>query len=123
MWGVGNRDINFPNHQSLITNLTLKQRLQNHLQEIARERDPYMASTGHFFVEEYIRQQFAQWESVEIHTFQVRGKTCKNLILNLPVQTQREETKLPPILIGAHYDGVSDTVTAYDNATCVAVLL
>jgi hypothetical protein len=56
VWGVGNRDINFPNHQSPITNLTLKQRLQNHLQEIARESDPYMASTGHFFVEEYIRQ-------------------------------------------------------------------
>ncbi len=82
-----------------------------------------MASTGHFFVEEYIRQQFALCGSVEIHTFQVRGKTCNNLILNLPAQTQRQETKLPPILIGAHYDGVSDTLAADDNATAVAVLL
>ncbi len=123
MWGVGNRDSNFLNHQSRITNLTLKQQLQNHLQEIAWERDPYMASTGHFFVQEYIRQQLAQWGSVEIHTFQVRGKTCNNLILNLPAQTQRQETKLPPILIGAHYDGVPYTVAADDNATGVAVLL
>ncbi|WP_413172105.1 M28 family peptidase [Anabaena azotica] len=103
--------------------MTLKQRLQNHLQEIARERDPYMASAGHFFVQEYIRQQFAQWGSVEIHTFQVRSKTCKNLILNLPAQAKRQKTELPPILIGAHYDGVPGTVAADDNATGVAVLL
>jgi Zn-dependent M28 family amino/carboxypeptidase len=103
--------------------LTLKQRLQAHLQEIARERDPFMASAGHFFVQEYIRQQFAQWGSVEIHTFNVGGKSCNNLILNLPGQTQRRKTNLPPILIGAHYDGVPGTVAADDNATGVAVLL
>ncbi|MBK1989022.1 M28 family peptidase [Sphaerospermopsis aphanizomenoides BCCUSP55] len=103
--------------------MTLKQRLQNHLQEIARERDPYMASGGHFFVQEYIRQQFSQWGSVEIHTFQVGGKSCKNLILNLPAQPQRKKANLSPILIGAHYDGIPGTVAADDNATGVAVLL
>jgi Zn-dependent M28 family amino/carboxypeptidase len=103
--------------------LNLKQRLENHLHEIARERDPYMATAGHFFVQEYIRQQFAQWGSVEIHTFQVQGKTCKNLILNLPAQVQTQKPDLPPILIGAHYDGVPGTVAADDNATGVAVLL
>ena len=57
--------------------MNLKERLQTHLSEIARERDPYMATAGHFFVQEYIRQQLAQWGSVEIHTFQVGGKTCQ----------------------------------------------
>jgi Zn-dependent M28 family amino/carboxypeptidase len=110
-------------HQSPITTLTLKQRLLNHLQEIARERDPYMASAGHFFVQEYIHQQLGQWGSVEIHTFYVGSKSCHNLILNLPGQQKIYQPDLPPILIGAHYDGVPGTVAADDNATGVAVLL
>jgi Zn-dependent M28 family amino/carboxypeptidase len=103
--------------------LNLKERLQTHLIEIARERDPYMATAGHFFVQEYIRQQFAQWGSVEIHTFLVGSKTCKNLILNLPSQAEQQKQDLPPILIGAHYDAVPGTPGADDNATGVAVLL
>ncbi|AFY32985.1 M28 family peptidase [Calothrix sp. PCC 7507] len=103
--------------------MTLKERLQTHLNEIARERDPYMATAGHFFVQEYIRQQFAQWGSVEIHTFLVNGKTYQNLILNLSPQVQRRQKDLPLILIGAHYDAVPGTPGADDNATGVAVLL
>ncbi|TAE60700.1 MAG: M28 family peptidase [Nostocales cyanobacterium] len=109
--------------------MTLKQRLLNHLQEIARERDPYIASAGHFFVQEYIRQQFAQWGSVEIHTFNVGSQKFNNLILNLPAQPRQQKSNLPNlpnlpiILIGAHYDGVPGTVAADDNATGVAVLL
>ncbi|MFO0100305.1 MAG: peptidase M28, partial [Aphanizomenon sp.] len=53
--------------------MNLKQRLETHLQEVARERNPYMDSAAHFFVQEYIRQQLGQWGSVEIHTFEVRG--------------------------------------------------
>ncbi len=103
--------------------MNLKERLENHLREIARERDPYMASAGHFFVQEYIREELSQWGSVEIHTFPVRGKSCENLILNLPNQVSNQKQDLPPILIGAHYDGVPGTVAADDNATGVAVLL
>lgn len=103
--------------------LNLKERLRTHLIEIVRERDPYMATAGHFFVQEYIRQQFAQWGSVEIHTFLVGSKTCKNLILNLPSQAEQQKPDLPPILIGAHYDAVPGTPGADDNATGVAVLL
>ncbi len=103
--------------------MDLKERLQTHLHEIARERDPYMATAGHFFVQEYIRQQLTQWGSVEIHTFQVGSKTCKNLILNLPSRSVQNKATLPPILIGAHYDAVPGTLGADDNATGVAVLL
>lgn len=103
--------------------MNLKERLRTHLIEIARERDPYMATAGHFFVQEYIRQQFARWGSVEIHTFLVGSKTCKNLILNLPSQAEQQKPDLPPILIGAHYDAVPGTPGADDNATGVAVLL
>jgi Zn-dependent M28 family amino/carboxypeptidase len=103
--------------------LNLTGRLQTHLTQIARERDPYMATAGHFFVQEYIRQEFAQWGSVEIHTFMVRGKSFNNFILNLPPQGTSEKANLPPILIGAHYDAVPGTPGADDNATGVAVLL
>jgi Zn-dependent M28 family amino/carboxypeptidase len=103
--------------------LNLKERLHNYLNEIARERDPYMASAGHFFVQEYIRQELAQWGSVEIHTFQVGNKNFHNLILNLPPQSETKKQDLPPILIGAHYDAVPGTSGADDNATGVAVLL
>ncbi|MFK0734386.1 MAG: M28 family peptidase [Gloeotrichia echinulata GP01] len=99
------------------------ERLQSYLGAIARERDPYMATAGHFFVQEYIRQEFAQWGSVEIHTFEVRGKICKNLILNLPGQARQQKRDLPPILIAAHYDAVPGTPAADDNATGVAVML
>jgi hypothetical protein len=54
--------------------LNFTERLQTSLSAIARERDPYMATAGHFFVQKYIRQEFSQWGSVEIHTFEVRGK-------------------------------------------------
>ena len=87
-----------------------------------RDRDPYLASAGHFYVQQYIRQQLEQWGTVETHEFQVRGKTHHNLILNLPPRSQSKR-KLPPILIGAHYDAVPGTPGADDNATGVAALL
>ncbi|MBD2597115.1 M28 family peptidase [Nostoc spongiaeforme FACHB-130] len=101
--------------------MNLQEQLQIHLSEIARERDPFLATAGHFFVQEYIRQQFSQWGSVEIHTFKVNGKSCKNLILNLSADGKHQD--LPPILMGAHYDAVPGTPGADDNATGVAVLL
>ncbi|NJM68941.1 MAG: M28 family peptidase [Scytonema sp. RU_4_4] len=103
--------------------MNLKNQLKSHLTSIARDRDPYLATAGHFFVQEYIRQEFAQWGSVEIHTFRVGSKTCQNLILNLPSQAEFQKGDLPPILIGAHYDAVPGTPGADDNATGVAVLL
>ena len=100
--------------------MTLQQSLENHLRQIVRERDPYIASGGHFFVQEYIRQQLARWGEVETHEFEVRGNKYQNLILNLISQ---QNQNLPPILIGAHYDAVPGTPGADDNATGVAVLL
>jgi aminopeptidase YwaD len=100
--------------------LRLKQRLNDHLTQIVRERDPYLNSGGHFFVREYIRQTLAQWGEVEVHEFKFNGKTHQNLILNLQ---SAANSKLSPILIGAHYDAVPGTPGADDNGTGVAVLL
>ena len=100
--------------------IKLKQRLGNYLQQIVRERDPYLNSGGHFLVREYIRQSLSQWGEIEVHEFKFNGKTHQNLILNL---SGKNSADLAPILIGAHYDAVPGTLGADDNATGVAVLL
>jgi aminopeptidase YwaD len=96
----------------------LTARLRSHVEVIARDRDPYFATQGHFYVQQYIREQFSRWGTVESHAFQVGRKTHYNWILNLPGQKNK-----PPILIGAHYDAVPNSPGADDNATGVAVLL
>ena len=103
--------------------LDLKERLHEHLTQIVRDRDPYLSTGGHFYVQQYIRQEMEQWGNVETYKFEVRGKTHQNFILNLPSYNSGKQGSLPPILIGAHYDAVPGTPGADDNATGVAVLL
>ncbi|KAM3098171.1 M28 family peptidase [Phormidesmis sp. 146-12] len=98
--------------------LELKERLRSHLLEIIRERDAYLATVGHFYVQQYIRQTFEQWGSVDRHEFKIGQRTHTNWVLNLA----GKQTK-PPILIGAHYDTFPGSLGADDNATGVAVLL
>ena len=100
--------------------MSLQEKLYEHLTQIVRERDPYLASEGHFFVKQYLKEQLTQWGEVTTHEFEVKGQKHQNLILNLPAAQQQQ---LPTILIGAHYDAVPGTPGADDNGTGVAVLL
>jgi len=100
--------------------MSLKARLKEHLTEIVRDRHPYFSSGGHFYVQQYICEQFQQWGTLETHEFSFDGKTHNNYILNLP---PAKPTSQPPILFAAHYDSVPGTPGADDNATGVAVLL
>ncbi len=104
--------------------LALVNRLQAHLHQVARERDPYLATAGHFFVQEYIYSQFSQWGTVERHDFTLQqgGRRHQNLVLNLP-GTSSQNAHQGMILMGAHYDAVPGTPGADDNASGVAVLL
>jgi Zn-dependent M28 family amino/carboxypeptidase len=107
--------------------MDLKERLHSHLIQIVRDRNPYLASEGHFYVQQYIREQLGQWGTVEIDDFAVRGRIHHNLILDLPplnppfAKGGKQENL--PIIIGAHYDTVPGTPGADDNATGIAVLL
>jgi Zn-dependent M28 family amino/carboxypeptidase len=98
----------------------LKARLRSHLEEIARERDPYLATQGHFYVQQYICQQLGEWGTVDSHCFLMGQRPYYNWILNLPAAQNQKKL---PILIGAHYDAVPGSPGADDNATGVAVLL
>lgn len=101
--------------------LLVKQNLALHLKQIVRERDPYLATEGHFYVKQYIYQELSEFGTVEKHEFKVRGRTYENLIVNL--KSDRTIVNRPPILVGAHYDAVPGSPGADDNATGVAVLL
>ncbi|NJK76448.1 MAG: M20/M25/M40 family metallo-hydrolase [Microcoleus sp. SU_5_6] len=103
--------------------MNLKERLHSHLIQIVRDRNPYLASAGHFYVQQYIREQLAEWGTVEINDFAVRGRIHHNFILDLPPSEKASQQGLSPIIIGAHYDTVPGTPGADDNATGVAVLL
>jgi Zn-dependent M28 family amino/carboxypeptidase len=93
-------------------------RLRSHLQYLSRERDPYIATAGHFFVQQYIQTHLEQWGTVETQEFQHQQRSHRNLILTIPGL----KSDLP-ILIGAHYDAVPGTPGADDNASGVAALL
>jgi len=108
--------------------MDLKERLHSHLIQIVRDRNPYLASAGHFYVQQYIREELGQWGTVAIDDFAVRGRIYHNFILDLPplnppLAKGGKQENLPIIIIGAHYDTVPGTPGADDNATGVAVLL
>ncbi|NJR65840.1 MAG: M20/M25/M40 family metallo-hydrolase [Leptolyngbyaceae cyanobacterium CRU_2_3] len=89
-----------------------------------RDRDPFLSTEGHFYVQHYIQQNFSRWGLVESHEFEYCGRTYCNWVLNLPAQsTSSHSSQKPPLLIGAHYDAVPGSVGADDNATGIAVLL
>lgn len=99
----------------------VKQNLESHLQEVVRERDPFLAKQGHFYVKEYIRAELKQWGKIESFYFNYQGQTYENLILNLAAKSVSK--KQSPILIGAHFDTVIGSPGADDNGTGIAVLL
>lgn len=97
----------------------LQQRLVEHLKQVVGDRNPYLASGHHFFVQQYIRQEFSRWSQVTAHRFTFQGRQHTNWILNLPGKIPHR----PPLLVGAHYDSVPGSPGADDNATGIAVLL
>lgn len=96
----------------------LKRYLVSHLNELIRERDPYLATQGYYYTRHYIYEQLMQWGSVTTMAFQHQGIKHHNICLELSGQQN-----LTPIVIGAHYDTVPGCPGADDNATGVAVLV
>lgn len=98
---------------------SLQANLLLHLQQLVRDRNPYLASAGHFYAQQYLRQTLSQWGSTSAQTFVVRGQRHNNWILQLPGCQPAQ----PPIVVGAHYDTMPGSPGADDNATGLAVLL
>ncbi|WP_035989706.1 M28 family peptidase [Leptolyngbya sp. KIOST-1] len=102
-----------------MSDAALRERLKGHLEQVARDRNPFLASAHHFFVQQYLQQELGRWGQVTDHRFDFEGQSFTNWILDLP----GEEPRRPVILVGAHYDSVPGSPGADDNATGVAVLL
>ncbi|NEQ52473.1 MAG: M28 family peptidase [Leptolyngbya sp. SIO3F4] len=97
----------------------LKELLTEHLQELVRERDPYIATQGYYYVRHYIQSQLECWGPVTVMAFRQKGREHYNLYLDV----QGQQQSLSPVVIGAHYDTVPGSPGADDNATGLAVLL
>ncbi|MEO1591358.1 MAG: M28 family peptidase [Cyanobacteria bacterium J06632_22] len=103
-----------------MTKDVIRRNLVAHLAELVRERDPFLATQGHFYVQQYLCEQLGQWTPVVPQVFLHRGQTYTNWCIHLPGQAGHD---LAPLLVGAHYDTVPGTLGADDNATGLAVLL
>jgi aminopeptidase YwaD len=94
--------------------------LKHHLNQLTRERDPFLGTEGYFYARQYISQELGRWGIVERQVFSVSGRPHCNLMLTLASAINQEQR---PILIGAHYDTFVGSPGADDNASGVAVLL
>ena len=73
----------------------IKQHLETHFKEIVRERerDPFLATQGHFYVKEYIRQELQKWGTVESCEFNDNNNNYDKLIVNLPSKLNNKVKK------------------------------
>ena len=104
---------------SAVNHTELRSRLVGHLEQVVGDRNPFLASAKHYFVQQYLRQELSRWGEVQADRFDYRGQPHINWVINLPGR----DTQRSPILVGAHYDSVAGSPGADDNATGVAVLL
>ena len=97
----------------------LQQRLRADLQQFAVPRHARWDPLGLMAVRQALRERLAELGPLEEHRFCSSGEEGVNLILRLPGRNPN----LPPLLVGAHYDGPLHSPGADDNASGVAALL
>ncbi len=93
--------------------------LQADLALLARPRHAQWDPLGLMAVRSLLLQRLGALGDVREQSFQEGGSRGVNLILSLPGR----QPALPPLLVGAHYDGPPHSPGADDNASGVAVLL
>ena len=89
------------------------------LETIAVPRHARWDPLGLLAVQSYVKGRLGEVGHVESHHFHTGTVDGVNFILKLPGRNSR----LRPLLIGAHYDGPLHSVGADDNASGVAALL
>jgi aminopeptidase YwaD len=104
--------------------LTQRLRINRHLKALVGERHPETSPRALQRAAHYLSTQFAKsgW-AVSDQLVSAWGKTYRNVVaIKNPVWSPQGE-ELPPLLIGAHYDTVSESPGADDNASGLVVLL
>jgi Zn-dependent M28 family amino/carboxypeptidase len=93
------------------------ERLRAHLASIVGIRDPHTNPDALARVRAYVKAELARFGSVEEQPFWSWGGRGVNLSIRLG------SGEAPPVLVGAHYDGVPESPAADDNASGVAGIL
>ena len=104
--------------------LTQRLRINRHLQSLVGERHPETSPRALQKAAHYLATQFAKsgWTTSGQHVH-AWGKTYRNVIATKYPNWPSRGGELPPLLIGAHYDTVSGSPGADDNASGLVVLL
>jgi len=99
-------------------------RINRHLQALVGERHPETSPGPLRKAAHYLATQFAKsgWSSSE-QLVRAWGKTYRNVVATKYPDRPSQGGELPPLLIGAHYDTVSGSPGADDNASGLVVLL
>jgi aminopeptidase YwaD len=100
-------------------------RIHRHLEALVGERHPETSPRALRKAAHYLATHFAKsgWAtgSQLVHAW---GKVYHNVVaIRDPTGSRKKQEFLPPILIGAHYDTVSGSPGADDNASGLVVLL
>ena len=104
--------------------LTQRLRINRHLESLVGERHPETSSRALRKAAHYLATQFAKsgW-STSGQLVSAWGKAYRNVVATKNPDRGRQGEALPPLLIGAHYDTVSGSPGADDNASGLVVLL
>lgn len=102
----------------------IRSRLLAHLRALVGERHPLSSPLRLQRTAQYLRAQFSEAGlAVTTQDFEAMGGIYHNVIGTVsPASIQKGEAPLP-IILAAHYDTISDSPGADDNASALAVLL
>jgi len=104
--------------------LTQRFRINRHLEALVGERHPETSPRALQKAAHYLTTQFAKsgWNTSS-QLVSVWGKAYRNVVAIKNSDRGPQGEALPPLLIGAHYDTVSGSPGADDNASGLVVLL
>ncbi len=99
-------------------------RINRHLEALAGERHPETSPRALRRAAHYLTTQFSKsgW-ATDGQLVRAWGKPYRNVVASKSPVRSRQGEALPPLLIGAHYDTVSGSPGADDNASGLVVLL
>ena len=99
-------------------------RIDRHFQALAGERHPETSPRALRKAAHYLTTEFAKsgWATGS-QPVRAWGRVYRNVVAIKYPNRSRQGTELPPLLIGAHYDTVSGSPGADDNASGLVVLL
>ena len=99
-------------------------RINRHFQALVGERHPETSSRALRKAAHYLSTQFSKtgW-ATSGQLVSAWGKAYRNVVAIKYPDWSRQRKELPPLLIGAHYDTVSGSPGADDNASGLIVLL